>query len=131
MNSSPPPARPQTGTVVAIRVVSLFLLPDLLLPRMGANGWFDPGHPLCWSSTASRSSPPRIRTFCRTERRFAAVARDPGALAANNPRDVHLLARREAIGEHAREVTVCVAPAPQARAVLLDRLRARNTHATA
>ena len=38
----------QTLTLMAIQVVPLFLLPDLLLPWMGANGWFDPGHPLTW-----------------------------------------------------------------------------------
>ena len=36
----------QTITLMAIQVVPLFLLPDLLLPWMGRNGWFEPGHPL-------------------------------------------------------------------------------------
>lgn len=66
----------------------------------------------------------------QTDRRFAAITRDAGARAANNPRDVHLLARREAVDAHAREVTFCVAPSSQARAVLLERLLARSTHAT-
>ena len=38
----------QTCTLMAIQVVPLFLLPDLVLPWMGANGCFDPGHPLTW-----------------------------------------------------------------------------------
>ena len=38
----------QTLTLMAIQVVPLFLLPDLLLPWMGRNGWFEPGHPLRW-----------------------------------------------------------------------------------
>ena len=38
----------QTVTLMAIQVVPLFLLPDLLLPWMGRNGWFEPGHPLRW-----------------------------------------------------------------------------------
>ena len=36
----------QTLTLMAIQVVPLFLLPDLLLPWVGRNGWFEPGHPL-------------------------------------------------------------------------------------
>ncbi len=36
----------QTLTLMAIQVVPLFLLPDLILPWMGRNGWFEPGHPL-------------------------------------------------------------------------------------
>ena len=38
----------QTVTLMAIQVVPLFLLPDILLPWMGRNGWFEPGHPLRW-----------------------------------------------------------------------------------
>ena len=38
----------QTVTLMAIQVVPLFLLPDLLLPWLGRNGWFEPGHPLRW-----------------------------------------------------------------------------------
>ncbi len=38
----------QTITLMAIQVVPLFLLPDLLLPWIGRNGWFEPGHPLRW-----------------------------------------------------------------------------------
>ena len=36
----------QTVTLMTIQVVPLFLLPDVLLPWMGRNGWFEPGHPL-------------------------------------------------------------------------------------
>jgi NosR/NirI family nitrous oxide reductase transcriptional regulator len=35
----------QTLTVTAIQVVPLFLLPEILLPWMGHNGWFDAGVP--------------------------------------------------------------------------------------
>ena len=38
----------QTATLMAIQVVPLFLLPDLLLPWAGRNGWFEPGQPLRW-----------------------------------------------------------------------------------
>ena len=38
----------QTTTLMAIQVVPLFVLPDILLPWMGRNGWFEPGHPLRW-----------------------------------------------------------------------------------
>src|SRR5204863_641866 len=33
----------QTLTLIAVQVVPLFLLPYLVLPWMGANGWFDAG----------------------------------------------------------------------------------------
>ena len=65
-----------------------------------------------------------------TERRFAAIERDPQARAVGNPRDVHLVARREPVNEHPREVTFCLFPLPQARTILLERLLARPIHAT-
>ena len=40
----------QTLTLMVIQVVPLFLLPDILLPWMGRNGWFEPGHPLRWTA---------------------------------------------------------------------------------
>ena len=58
----------------------------------------------------------------RTERRFAAITRDPHARATGNPRDVHLVARREPGSEPAREVAFCRDPLPGARAVLMERL---------
>ena len=36
----------QTVTLMAIQVVPLFVLPDIVLPWLGRNGWFEPGHPL-------------------------------------------------------------------------------------
>jgi ferredoxin len=38
----------QTTALIAIQLVPLFLLPEILLPWMGRNGWFEPGHPLRW-----------------------------------------------------------------------------------
>jgi len=38
----------QTFTLMAIQVIPLFVLPDIVLPWMGRNGWFEPGHPLRW-----------------------------------------------------------------------------------
>jgi NosR/NirI family nitrous oxide reductase transcriptional regulator len=40
----------QTIVLAAIQVVPLFLLPEILLPWMGRNGWFEPGHPLRWTA---------------------------------------------------------------------------------
>ena len=36
----------QTVTLMAIQMVPLFILPDIVLPWLGRNGWFEPGHPL-------------------------------------------------------------------------------------
>ena len=36
----------QTLVLMAIQVIPLFVLPDIVLPWMGRNGWFEPGHPL-------------------------------------------------------------------------------------
>ena len=36
----------QTLVLMAIQVIPLFLIPDVLLPWLGRNGWFEPGHPL-------------------------------------------------------------------------------------
>ena len=60
-----------------------------------------------------------------TEQRFAAIERDPRGRGVGNPRDVHLVARREPEGEPGREVVFCAGPRGEARAVLLERLRAR------
>jgi NosR/NirI family nitrous oxide reductase transcriptional regulator len=38
----------QTVTLMAIQVFPLFILPDVLLPWLGRNGWFEAGHPLRW-----------------------------------------------------------------------------------
>ena len=38
----------QTMTLMAIQVFPLFLLPDVLLPWMGRNGWFEPGSMAEW-----------------------------------------------------------------------------------
>ena len=38
----------QTVTLMAIQVIPLFVLPDIVLPWIGRNGWFEPGHPLRW-----------------------------------------------------------------------------------
>ena len=36
----------QTLVLMAIQVFALFLIPDVILPWLGRNGWFEPGHPL-------------------------------------------------------------------------------------
>ena len=36
----------QTLVLMAIQVFPLFIIPDVLLPWLGRNGWFEPGHPL-------------------------------------------------------------------------------------
>ena len=33
---------------MTIQVIPLFVLPDIVLPWLGRNGWFEPGHPLRW-----------------------------------------------------------------------------------
>ena len=38
----------QTLTLMAIQVIPLFLLPAIILPWMGHNGWFENGRPLRW-----------------------------------------------------------------------------------
>ena len=64
----------------------------------------------------------------RTEHRFAAIEHDSRGRAVDNPRDVHLVARREPEREPGREVVFCVEPLHEARAVLLERLLARDGH---
>ena len=38
----------QTLALMASQCIPLFILPELILPWMGRNGWFEPGHPLHW-----------------------------------------------------------------------------------
>ena len=38
----------QTLTLMFMQCVPLFILPEIILPWMGHNGWFEPGHPLRW-----------------------------------------------------------------------------------
>ena len=38
----------QTLALMASQCLPLFVLPELLLPWAGRNGWFEPGHPLHW-----------------------------------------------------------------------------------
>lgn len=38
----------QTLTLMAVQCIPLFILPEIILPWMGRNGWFEPGHPLTW-----------------------------------------------------------------------------------
>ncbi len=38
----------QTLTLMFMQCVPLFILPEIILPWMGRNGWFDQGHPLRW-----------------------------------------------------------------------------------
>ena len=66
-----PYVRWQTCTLMAIQVVPLFLLPDLLLPWMGANGWFDPGHPLAWIADQLIRPRPRVLARHRVRARVA------------------------------------------------------------
>ncbi len=41
-----PTSHGRRSLLMAIQVVPLFVLPDVVLPWMGRNGWFEPGHPL-------------------------------------------------------------------------------------
>ncbi len=56
------------------------------------------------------------------ERRYAAITRDPHARAANNPRDIQLVASVEPAGQPAREVVFCRRARADLRAVLMSRL---------
>ncbi|HEY2711477.1 MAG TPA: NAD(P)-binding domain-containing protein [Chthoniobacterales bacterium] len=38
----------QTIALICVQCIPLFLLPEIILPWMGRNGWFEPGHPLRW-----------------------------------------------------------------------------------
>ncbi len=38
----------QTVVLICFQCIPLFVLPELILPWMGRNGWFEPGHPLRW-----------------------------------------------------------------------------------
>lgn len=38
----------QTLTLMCVQCVPLFILPEIILPWMGHNGWFEPGRPLRW-----------------------------------------------------------------------------------
>jgi NosR/NirI family nitrous oxide reductase transcriptional regulator len=43
-----PYVRWQTLTLMLVQSVPLFILPEIVLPWMGRNGYFEPGHPLRW-----------------------------------------------------------------------------------
>jgi len=43
-----PYVRWQTLTLMLVQCVPLFILPEIVLPWMGRNGYFEPGHPLRW-----------------------------------------------------------------------------------
>jgi NosR/NirI family transcriptional regulator, nitrous oxide reductase regulator len=45
-----PYVRWQTLTLMLVQCVPLFILPEIVLPWMGRNGYFEPGHPLRWLS---------------------------------------------------------------------------------
>ena len=38
----------QTITLIAVQCLPLFILPEIVLPWAGHNGWFESGHPLRW-----------------------------------------------------------------------------------
>ena len=38
----------QTITLMAVQCIPLFILPEIILPLMGRNGWFEMGQPLRW-----------------------------------------------------------------------------------
>ncbi|HEX8373130.1 MAG TPA: NAD(P)-binding domain-containing protein [Chthoniobacterales bacterium] len=38
----------QTWTLIAVQCIPLFILPEIILPMMGRNGWFEPAQPLRW-----------------------------------------------------------------------------------
>jgi NosR/NirI family transcriptional regulator, nitrous oxide reductase regulator len=38
----------QTIALICVQCFPLFLFPEIILPWMGRNGWFEPGHPLRW-----------------------------------------------------------------------------------
>ena len=38
----------QTIVLICSQCIPLFILPELILPWMGRNGWFEPGQPLSW-----------------------------------------------------------------------------------
>lgn len=38
----------QTMVLICVQCIPLFILPEIILPWMGRNGYFEPGHPLRW-----------------------------------------------------------------------------------
>ncbi len=60
-----------------------------------------------------------------TERRHAAIIRDPQRGNSANPRAVHLVVSRELAAQSGREVLFCSRPLPGTREVLLERLLGR------
>ena len=60
------------------------------------------------------------------ERRYAAITRERRAGPAGNPRDIHLVASPQPLGEPTREVVFCPRALADIRAVLVARLLARG-----
>ncbi len=59
----------QTGVLIASQCIPLFILPELLLPWMGRNGWFEPGQPL---TLAGEPALRKLRRLVRPRARLLA-----------------------------------------------------------
>ncbi len=97
----------QTATLMAIQVIPLFILPDIVLPWLGRNGWFEPGHPLALGGGPAFRM---LRRRARPRTRLLAGHRLPAGVAAVHLQRFHRTSALGVAGDLLR-ADVCIDPA--------------------